>query len=131
MFPINRQTRIKTSRLPTVTKCDTRFRNNAKFASFDVLYSQREFRVVPKKLTVSFTVVSRVVPVFAGEEKEGGDIVYFCSMIWSRFKNFNQLSWSLESERLNRAKCIHIIQIFCRFAQNIYMYINVILIILT
>lgn len=51
MFPINRQTRIKTSRLPTVTKCDTRFRNNAKFASFDVLYSQREFRVVPKKLS--------------------------------------------------------------------------------
>lgn len=78
MFPINRQTRIKTSRLPTVTKCDTRFRNNAKFGSFDVLHSQREFRVVSKKLsTVSLTVVSRVVSMFAEERRR--DIVYFYS----------------------------------------------------
>lgn len=119
MFPINRQTQIKTSRLPTVTKCDTRFRNNAKFASFDVFYSQREFRVVPKKLsTVSFTVVSRVVPVFAREEKKRR---YFCPVICSQLKNFSfhQLRRSLESERFNRARCIHIlIYEFYQFAQN-------------
>lgn len=68
MFPINRQTQIKTWELPAVTECDTRFRNNAKFASFGVLFSQREWRSGPEEIIDSLLHGGR--PCIASCRKE-------------------------------------------------------------
>lgn len=47
MLPINRPTQIKTSKLPAVTKRDTRSRNNTKFVSLSALLFVRERRRRP------------------------------------------------------------------------------------